>query len=237
MGDNHSPTLEYPRPVRCTTDQLELRDLKRFVNLLEDGVEIRARLDQLGRKTIRLRRGAGILELPRVGHERDVERLRNFRGELNAEFAEDVPQELTRRRSVCHDEIEVAEAAVVVVMIDVDDEVRAVDRSRVGAHAIGLRAIDSDERPLLHVLRQLADQAVELHERVLVRQRSIAREVHDNVLAELAQGQRRREQRAQRVAVGVLVRDDEKPAVLAQRRYDCLQVTRRLRHLLVRAHR
>ena len=51
-------------------------------------------------------------------------------------------------------------------------------------------------------------------------------EVHLDVLAELAQRERRREQRAERVAVRVLVGHDEKAVVLAQRRRDRLQVSR-----------
>ena len=39
------------------------------------------------------------------------------------------------------------------VVIDVDDELGPVDRGRVGTHAVRLRAVDRDERPLLHVLR------------------------------------------------------------------------------------
>src|SRR2546426_1839604 len=40
MRDDHSPSLEDPRPVECAREELELRELERLVDLLEDGVEI-----------------------------------------------------------------------------------------------------------------------------------------------------------------------------------------------------
>ena len=42
-----------------------------------------------------------------------------------------------------------AEARVVVVVVDVDDELRALDRGRVRPDAIRLRAVDGDEDALL----------------------------------------------------------------------------------------
>src|SRR6266550_2345460 len=57
----------------------------------------------------------------------------------------------SRSTSPVDDEVDGAEAAVVVVVVDVDDELRPIDRSRVRPHPVGLRAVDRDERALLHV--------------------------------------------------------------------------------------
>ena len=66
--------------------------------------------------------GVRVLEPSRVGDERDVERLRQLRRELDAQLGEHVPQHLARRGRVGDDEIDAAEARVVVVVVDVKDE-------------------------------------------------------------------------------------------------------------------
>src|SRR2546423_7275779 len=52
VRDDHSSPLEHARTVGRTTDQLELRELERFVDLLEDRMEIGARFDELSGKTV-----------------------------------------------------------------------------------------------------------------------------------------------------------------------------------------
>ena len=105
-----------------------------------------------------------------------------------------------------------------MVVVDVDDDGGAVDGCRVLADAALVRAVDGEEdalrrgRPARRGVRP-----VEREKPVLRRQRGAAGEVHHHVLAERAQPERDREHRAERVAVGVLVRDDEEAVVSADR--------------------
>src|SRR5207244_2185964 len=83
---------------------------RRHVELLEPGVHVRARVDELRRETQCLRRRVRVLETPGVGDEGDVERLRDLRRQLDAELCEDVPQHLPGRRRARDDQVDVAEA-------------------------------------------------------------------------------------------------------------------------------
>ena len=147
---------------------------------------------------------------------------------VDAELAEDVAHDLARGGRVGDDEVHVAEARVVVMVVDVDRELRLQRGHRLRADAVGLRTVDGDEHAVRDVGRHVAQQAVEPHEGVLARQRRVPREVHEDVLAELAERERRREQRAESVAVGILVADDEEAVVRADRIRDRLKVSRRL---------
>ena len=89
--------------------------------------------------------------------------------------------------------------------------------------ASSTRSSPSRQRPL---------ELVERHERVLAGQRRVPGEVHVDVLAELAQRERRGEQRPERVAVRVLVRRDEEAVVRAQRLDDRVEVSLRGRRRL-----
>ena len=74
------------------------------------------------------------------------------------ELAEDVCEHLAGRRRVGDDEVDVAEAGVVVVVVDVDREPRGVDDARLRADAARARAVDGDEDALGEVGRALALQ-------------------------------------------------------------------------------
>ena len=56
-----------------------------------------------------LRRRVRVLKPARVGDERDVERLRNPRCDLDRELPEDVGEQLTGGRCLRHDEVDVRE--------------------------------------------------------------------------------------------------------------------------------
>ena len=121
-----------------------------------------------------------------------------------------------------------------MVVVDVDDEQCTIEHDRIRSEPIRLRAVDRDENALLRVVRERAPKLVQLHEPVLPRQRRLAVEVHDDVLAELTQRERCREQRAESVTVGILMGRDEEAVVGAKRLGNRLQVSRRA---LGRAHR
>src|SRR5256886_14848119 len=87
---------------------------------------------------------------------------------------------------------------VVVVVVDVEHERRAVERLRLRADPSLVRAVDGDQDTLAPVIREPPPELVERHERVLDRQRGIAVEVHDAVLPELVERGLERQDRAKR---------------------------------------
>ena len=109
-GDAPLPHEYSFMPLEGPREQLQLGEVDRFVDALEDAVDVGAGLDQLRGQPEGLRRRVRVLETPGVGHERDVERLCDLRGQLDAELREEVAQDLARRGSVTHDEVQVAEA-------------------------------------------------------------------------------------------------------------------------------
>ncbi len=183
-------------------------------------MHVRAGLDELRGEAQGLRRRVRVLEAPRVGDERDVERFRDVRGQLHAELAQQVADDLPGRRRVRDDEVDRAEARVVVVVVDVDDERRAVQHLGIGPEPALVRAVEREQDARRRIVGQRPAQVVERHPRVLARQRRLAGQVHDRVLAERVERQLRREQRPERVAVRVLVRRDEKAVVRADRLRD-----------------
>ena len=147
-------------------------------------MDVGSSFDELGRQAERLRCRVRVLEAPGVRDERDVERLRELGRQLDAERGKDIAQDLPGRRRVGDDQVDVAETRVVVVMVDVENERRRGEDGLV-ADPVLLGTVDREKHPLRSVVGRLANQVVERHERVLLRQRSLAREVHHRVLAEL----------------------------------------------------
>ena len=101
VRDHDPPAFVDLRPLERAREQLQLRELNRLVDALEDAVDVGAGLDELGREPERLRRRVRVLEAAGVGDERDVERLGDVRGQLDAELAEEIaerPRRSTRRR-------------------------------------------------------------------------------------------------------------------------------------------
>ena len=219
------PALVDLGPLERAGEQLQLRELHALVDVLEDLVHVGAGLDELGRQAQRLRRRVRVLEPPRVGDERDVDRLRDLGRQLDAELGQEVADDLAGRRGIRDDEVDRAEPRVVVVVVDVDDERRAVQHLRIRPEAALVRAVEREQHAIPCVLRNRAAQVPERHPGVLARQRRLAGEVHDGVLAELVERELGREQRAERVAVGVLVGRDEEPVVRADRVHDRLEVS------------
>ena len=117
-----------------------------------------------------------------------------------------------------------------MVVVDVDDESCAVDRVGGRADPALVRTVDCEQHALLEVVRELPAQLAERQKAELARKRRVAREIHEYVFAEGAQAERRAEHRAERVAVGILVRDDEEALVAAKRIRDRGEVSRGRRH-------
>src|SRR5262249_39078665 len=79
-----------------------------------------------------------------------------------------------------------------------------------GGVAVDVAAVEEHDRALGEGGGRRADEPLEVGEAGLVRQRGLVRrDEHDPVLAERAEDLVHRQQRAERVAVGVLVRDQE----------------------------
>jgi hypothetical protein len=124
-----------------------------------------------------------------------------------------------------------------VVVVDVDLERYGVEkRTVIRAQAALVRGVDGDKHALAYVVRQTPLEVAELHEPVLVRQRHVAEEVHDGVLAEPAERERRRHERAERISVRVFMGRDEEPLVGPERVDDLSQLSLRFVRL-ERAHR
>src|SRR5581483_8308843 len=126
VRDDDQPALEHARALERACEQLHLRELDGLVDLLEDVVDVGPRVDALGCEPQGLRRRVRVLEAAGIGDEGDVERLGDLRRQLDAELSEDVAQDLARGRCVGDDQVHAAEARVVVVVVDVDDELRTI---------------------------------------------------------------------------------------------------------------
>jgi hypothetical protein len=156
--------LERPR------EELQLRERRRLVDLDEDLAHVRARFDELRGEAKRLRRRVRVLEPSRVSHDRRVERLGDLRRQGDGQLREEVGQHLGGRRGVRDDEIHVAEARVVVVVVDVDRQAGLLGEPRLDDPVL-LRAVDRDEDARRRVRWRLAQQPVllEPQEAVLTR--------------------------------------------------------------------
>jgi hypothetical protein len=190
-------------------EQLQPPEGQVLVELAVHLVRLDSRRDQLRRHLVRHRRRVLVHEPAGVGHEPNVQRLRDLRREVRVQLLRQPPHHLGGRRRGRAHQVHRAEARVVVVMVDVED-VEALDLQEVHRHPVDVAAVEEDDRALGHVGRRLADQPLEVQAAVLPRQRELVRRhVHQRVLAELLQDRVHREQRAERVAVGVLVRREE----------------------------
>ena len=114
-------------------------------------MDVGPRLDELRCEPKRFRRRVRVLEASGVGDEGDVERLGDRRRQLDSQLAEDVAQYLSRRRGRGVDEVDVAEARVVVMVVDVECQRHAPEDVRVGDPAL-VRAVECDKHTLRHVV-------------------------------------------------------------------------------------
>ena len=160
------------------------------------------------------RRGVLVGEAPGVGDQPDVERLGDRRRQIDVEPAHQIPDDLGRAGGLPDDVVDRSEARVVVVVIDVHERLGVAQRGQ--RVAVEVAAVEEDRRAALEVLRRLGGQSVEREEAVLGRQRELlGRDHHHRVLAQRAQQRLHRHQRAERVAVEVLVRHDGKALAAA----------------------
>ena len=216
LGDDDPPVRELGRPLERAGKQLQLRERRRLVDLDEHFRHVGARLDELRREPKRLRRRVRVLEPARIGDECGVERLRDLRRQRDVQLPEDVGEHLTGGGRVLDDEVDVSEARVVVVVVDVDRE-RRLEQSRLDDPVL-LRAVDGDEDALGDVRGRLAQRGPSLPGSRnpyspgsgLAPPSTITR-----VLPERLEREVRREERAERVPVGVVVRGDDEALVRA----------------------
>ena len=119
------------------------------------------RRHELRRELECLRRRIRVLEAPRVGDETDVERERDLGRKRDVEPAQHVAHDLGRRRRVRHDQVHLAEARVVVVVVDVDHHRGPLYGRAVLADPPLVRAIDGEKHALAHVVGNVAPKLVE----------------------------------------------------------------------------
>ena len=79
VRDDEPPALEGARMLERAGEQLQLRELHRLVDVPEDLVHVRSRVDEVGGEPQGLRRRVRVLEAPGVGDDADVERLGDLR--------------------------------------------------------------------------------------------------------------------------------------------------------------
>ena len=197
--------------VDHASQQLELAGLDALEHALEDLVHVDAGLDQARAQAQRRGARRAVLEAAGVGHQADVQGLGDRRGELDAQPVEDAHQDLGGRRGVAVDQVHGAEAAVVVVMVDVDDR-RAV-REQIGvlaAEAALVAAVEREQRPAFERGRiDVPLHAARVEEGDLVRDRRLRLEVGAHLPPQLPQRGGGGGHRADRIAVGVLVGRDQ----------------------------
>ena len=123
-------------------EQLELLERHALVDLAVDRGDVDAGLDQLRRHPVRAGRRVLIGEAPGVGHEADVQRLRDLRRQLDAEPGREVPDELSGAGGVLDDVVDGAEARVVVVVVDVQERLDVAQRRE--RDAVEVAAVEED---------------------------------------------------------------------------------------------
>ena len=88
------PLVEPLDPAQHAGEQLDLPERHVLVEPAKHVVHVHAQLDQLGSHAMGLRGRVRVLEAAGVGHERDVERLRDLRRQLHAEVLGEAEEDL-----------------------------------------------------------------------------------------------------------------------------------------------
>ena len=179
-----------------------------LVDAAVDVVDIDADVDEIGGHQVGGAPGVLVHEAPGVGDEPDVERLGDHPGRRHAELAHEFPHDLRGARRAIGDEVDGPEARVVVMVVDVEDVQTLLRAERLRGVASEVAAVEEDERALGEIPGRFGDEVHQRQEGVFLRQREIALgDEHQAVLADRRQDAVHGHQRAQRVAVGVLVGD------------------------------
>jgi hypothetical protein len=205
-------------------DKLQLFDGDVLVEPAVNVVDVDTGLHQRGRHPVGALVGVLVHELAGVRHQADVEGVRDLRGEVDAELAGDLEHDLGGRGGLDVHEVHRPEAGVVVVMVDVQDLVGAV-LQEVHGHAVDVAAVQEDDDSVGQIGGRLVEDLLERQEAILDRQRELlGGQEHHGVLAEPAEDLVHGEQRAERVAVGVLVGRQKETIPLPQLVHDLLEV-------------
>ena len=213
VRDEQAPAVVGHGVLDHPPEQQQLAELDRLEHALEDLVDVGAGLDQPRGEPERVGARRAVLEPAGVGDEADVERLGDLRRDLDAEAVEDPRQDLGGRRRVAVDDVHVAEAAVVVVVVDVDDAARRSTAAPRGSRRAGARCRSrrrAASTPRSSAGSMSRSRPVRVEEADLVRDRRRRLEVHAHLFSELAQTAGRGGHRPDRVAVGVLVGRDQR---------------------------
>ena len=174
-------------------------------------VDIGACIDQSCRQPKRGRAGGAVLKLSGVGHEADVQRFGDLLRDLDPESVEDPGQDLGGGGCAAVHQVDRAEPAVVVVVVDVDhDGGRLQNLREVGADPAFVAAVHREHRPTLNRGRiDLALQALGIEETHLFWDRRVGVDVRPHLHPAVAQSGRGGGHRADGVAVRILVGRDQ----------------------------
>src|SRR5204862_4452930 len=86
VGDDETAAVVDLSPLQRSRQQLQLRELHRFVNAPENAVDVGARIDQLSGQPKLLRDRLRVLKTPCVSDERDVKGLRDLGRQIDAKL-------------------------------------------------------------------------------------------------------------------------------------------------------
>ena len=176
-----------------------------LVEAPKDAVYVHPEVEELSRHSMCAGGRVLVLEPPGVGHQGDIEGLGDPRRDLDAQIVDQPVNDLGRARGLTHDEVRGAEASVVVVVVDVED-VRVVAAEEVDRHPVDVSAVEKDDRSLVGVIWKLVHDFFERKMAILVRKWTLGgRHEHHRVLAQLLEDLVHREERSERVPVGILV--------------------------------
>ena len=173
-GDRQLPVVVAANVCERAPEQLELGVRHALVQPPVDLVDVDARGDQVRRHQMRARPGVLVHELAGVGDDGDIEGLGDLPRRVHAERVHQIPDDLGRARGVGDHHVDVAEARVVVVVVEVEDA-RAVALDDLDGVAVDVAAVEEDHDALVEVLGRQRDEPVEREEAVLVGQRQLLR--------------------------------------------------------------
>ena len=203
-------------PVQRAGHELDLLQRHMLIEAAVDVVDVDAGVDQGGGYAVRARVGVLVHETAGVGDDADVERARHFPRHLRVEHnarswtisavhEASVSTRLTSPKRV----LSWWWSTLMTVLLSL--------RERRHRYPVDVAAVEEYDGAVGHVGGRFGKTSSSCHEAVLDRQRELlGREEHHGVLAELGEQHGDAEQRAERIAVGALVRRQQEALVVAE---------------------
>ena len=194
--------------------QRELLGRDVLVQRAVDALDVDAGFDQVRGHEVRARAGVLVHEAAGVGDQADVEGFDGGGRGRDAERVHEVPHDLGGRRGGRDDVVERAEVGVVVVVVDVQQARAAAKHAR--GVAVDVAAVEEHDGALGDVGGRRLNRAAQVEHAVLGRQRQVVAGDEDvGLLPNRAEQLLHADERAEGVAVGVLVGGEDELRVMA----------------------